>query len=103
LPSPNRVNGKEPVMVMVEHMVRDEAPVTIDEDDPIEVIANEEPREKEPAEPEGRGHPCVQIGIIPWRRVVSDYRWALIIIIVFDNGRLHILRSRGRLGLRIRA
>jgi hypothetical protein len=89
------------MMITVEHVIGNNEHIPVDKEDPVKVIENEESGEEEPAAPERGRNPCVQVVIIPRRRVVSDDRWALIVIIIVDNRWLCILRSRRRLCLGI--
>jgi len=90
-PSGNRVNdviGKDGHPAM--HM-----------DHPVEVMKDEESREEESRAPERRRNPGIEIIVIPGRWIVSNYRWAFIIVIIVDDGGLDIFRACGRLIFRV--
>ncbi len=61
---------------------------------PVKVMEDEEAGKKEPGRPEWVGNPGIQVIIGLGRRVISDYRRALaIIVIVYDLG----VRTRGEI------
>jgi hypothetical protein len=53
-------------------------------DVPVKIMQNEESGEKEPVTPEGIRNPGIQVIIRPGRRVIGDYGWASVIIIIID-------------------
>ena len=101
LPPPDRINRREPVMVMIKDMIGHHAPMPIDNDGPVKVVKNEESREEEPTAPEWRRNPCVQVIIIQRRRIVRNYRWTLIVIIIVNDRGFGVLRRCGRLSFRV--
>ena len=66
----------------VDEVTGDQMVMMTNEDDPVEVVENEEPGEEETGAPERIRHPGVQVVIVPRRRVVSDYRRALIVVVI---------------------
>jgi hypothetical protein len=58
---------------------------------PMEIMQDKKPGKKEPRTPERRRNPSIQVGIRLGRRIVSNHRRTLIIIIVVND-----LRGRSR-------
>jgi hypothetical protein len=73
-------------------------------DNEVEIVENEKAREKEPCVPERVRHPGIEIAIVRRRRIVGYDRRTLLVIVVVDLGRRHILgRLRGlALGISLR-
>ncbi len=67
----------------------------------IKVVENEKPREEEPAAPERRWHPGVQVAVIRWRRIVGHHRGAFFGVIIVDHRRIGvgIVRRRWAFGI----
>jgi hypothetical protein len=76
------VNCKNPFLLVIEEVIGDETPVMTNDDDPVEVVQDEEPRKEEPRVPERIRNPCVKVIVIPWRRIVCDDRWTFLIVII---------------------
>jgi hypothetical protein len=60
----------------------------VDDDDCVKVMKNEESGEPESRAPEWIRDPSIHIVVIPGRRVISDNRRSLIIIVVIDHVRV---------------
>lgn len=71
----------------VDEMIRDQMVMMTYEYDSMKITQAEEAREEESAPPERIRDPVIQVVIVPWRRVVGDYRRAfVIVIIVYHRG-----------------
>jgi hypothetical protein len=73
-------------------MIADHAPTVTNEDDPVEVVQDEEPAEEESRIPERIRNPRVKVTIVRRRRIVCDHRRAFLIVVV-------VYYRRVRLGL----
>jgi hypothetical protein len=73
-------------------VITDYAPTVTNEHDPVEVVQDEEPAEEESRIPEGIRNPAVKVTIVRRRRIVRDYRWAFLIVVI-------VYYRRVRLGL----
>ncbi|MGB7064636.1 MAG: hypothetical protein WBF55_05750, partial [Syntrophobacteria bacterium] len=51
----------------------------------VEVMEDEESRERKPGIPEGIRNPSIQVEVICWWRIVSDYRRAFVVVIIVDH------------------
>ncbi len=97
------IDDKEPSAIAIEEVVSDDEGSSVYENDLVEVVEDIESREEKSAEVEGRRHPSIHVGVVPRRRVVSDHRRSLAIIIIVYNTRFYIFRTLGRWSFVIRA
>ncbi len=93
-----RINDKYPVVSSVKNMVGNYQIMVVEMDVPVEVMEDEESIKEESPAKEGEGDPGIKIIIIPGRRVVSDNRRAVIIVVVVDylGGRSGFWNFTGR-------
>ena len=61
----------------------------------IKVVENVVTGEEEPGPIEWVRNPAVEVGIIPWRRIIGDHRRAFLIIVIINYRRLNVFRTRG--------
>ena len=66
----------------IEKVIRDEKPVTTDEDRPVEIVQAEETREVKSTPPERVRDPIVQVIIVPGWRIISNHWRALIRVVI---------------------
>jgi hypothetical protein len=59
----------------------------------VKVMEDEESREEKSGIPEGIRNPSIQVEIIWWRRIVSNYRRAFPVVIIVDHRRFGVLRG----------
>jgi hypothetical protein len=67
------------------YMVADANGFLLHDDDFVEIVKNKKPAVKESAIPERIRDPRIEVGIVPWRRVISDHRWPITVIIAADR------------------
>ena len=60
----------------------------------MKIVQDEKAREEETRTPEWIRHPSIQVVIIPRRRIVSDYRRTLLVIIIFNFQRRNVFTAR---------
>ena len=85
-----RVNCENPTCLVVEEMIGDHTPTMTNDDNPVEVVQDEEAGEEESRMPERIRNPCVKVIIIPWRRIVCDNRRTFIIVIIVYYRRIRL-------------
>ena len=57
----------------------------------VKIGQDKKTRKPEPSIPEWVRNPCVQVGVIPGRRIVSHYRWTFSVVIIVDYFRLSVI------------
>jgi len=72
--------------VRVDEVVADHEGPVMAESNSMKVMQDEEPREEEPGAPEWGRDPCIEVVIIPWRRIISHHGWPLVVIVILDYG-----------------
>jgi hypothetical protein len=82
---------------MVKNMIGNNNRSVSEDDGSVKVVEDEESREEEPGAPEWRRNPGVQVIVIPWRRIVSNHRWAFFVVIIVEHRRFSVLRACRRL------
>jgi hypothetical protein len=66
----------------IDKVIGNYKPVMTNEDDPVEIVQDEEPGEEKPGAPEWIRNPGVKVIVIPWRRIICDNRRAFLIVII---------------------
>jgi hypothetical protein len=79
------VNYRHGFIRGMDNVVGDYKRMLVENDMLVEIAQNEESGEKEPGTPERVRNPGVQVIVRSGRRVVGNYRRAIIIVIVVDN------------------
>ncbi len=51
----------------------------------VKIVQDEEPGEEKPGEPERKRDPCVEVIVVPRRRIVGNNRRAFANVIVFNG------------------
>jgi hypothetical protein len=82
------------------NMIGDYEGMPVEKDMPVEIAQNEESGEEEPGTPERIRNPDVQIIVRGGRRIVGNYRRAIVIVIVVDDlgSRIRDVINYGRFG-----
>lgn len=88
-------NGIDHVIGNDDHSVV--AVMTVNDDDSVKVVQDEESRKEETRAPERRGNPGIHVVVIRRRRIVCNHRWAFFVVIIVDHRGFGILRACGRL------
>ena len=88
----------EVMAVMIEVMVMVTVMVKVTDND-VKVVQDVEPGKVEPGAPERVGDPCVEVPVVPRRRIIGYDRWALLGVVVVNDRRLHIFVLSQGLGL----
>jgi hypothetical protein len=65
----------------------------------MKIVQDEKAREEETRTPEWIRHPCVQLVIIPRRRIVGDYRGTFLVIVIVNDRRRDVFTACWRWGL----
>jgi hypothetical protein len=79
------VNYRHGFIRGMDNVVGDYKRMLVENDMPVEIAQNEESGEEEPGTPERVRNPGVQVIVRGGRRVVGNYRRAIIIVIVVDD------------------
>jgi len=88
-------------MITVKEMIANHYHPIMNTDDFMEVMEDEESREEKPRAPERVRNPGIEVEVIWGRRIVSNHRWAVPVIVIVDHRRLGVLRTCRRWSLGI--
>jgi hypothetical protein len=88
--SASRIYSEDRFVDRVNDVIGDEKPMMAHQDDSVKIMQTEEAREEKSTPPEWVRNPGVQIIIVPWWRIVRDYRRTFFIVIVVYYGRVKL-------------
>jgi hypothetical protein len=80
-------------MVTVKNVIGNRHNTPVNNGHLVEVMEDVESRERKPGIPEGIRNPSIQVEVIWWWRIISDYRRAFPVVIVVDHRRCGVLRA----------
>jgi hypothetical protein len=80
-------------MVTVKNVIGNHHNTLVNNGHFVKVMEDEESREEKPEIPEGIRNPSIQVEIICWWRIVSNYRRAFTVVIIVDHRRFGIPRT----------
>jgi hypothetical protein len=60
----------------------------------MKIVQDEKAREEETRTPEGIRHPCVQVVVIPGRRIISNHWRTFIIVVLVNYWRRNVFSAR---------
>jgi hypothetical protein len=80
-------------MVTVKNVIGNHHNTLVNNGHLVEVMEDEESREEKSRIPERVRNPSIQVEVIWWGRIVTDYRRAFPVVIIVDHRRFGVLRA----------
>jgi hypothetical protein len=71
-------------------VIADKMVMVTEEDVPVEIMQTEETRKEESTPPEGIWDPSIEIVVVPWRWIIGNNRWTLLIVVVVYFARIEL-------------